>query len=110
MVKKSVCYGLSFVFVLLLSSVSWAGQIEFNFVSPSFGGSPLNGQYLLAYANAQNSFKDNSSPRLPDVSKLSGDLLRLSRRGGIGASLGGGGSLSGLININAGDGAIQITK
>ncbi|MBI3358017.1 MAG: hypothetical protein HY037_00260 [Nitrospirae bacterium] len=109
MARKTVRYGLSFVFVLLLSSVSWAGQLEFSFVSPSFGGSPLNGQYLLAYAGAQNEFKDNSSPRLPDVSKLSGDLLRLSRRGGVGG-LGGGGDLSGLININAGDGAIQITR
>jgi len=31
-------------------------------VNPSFGGSPLNGSFLLNRADAQNHFKDPSSP------------------------------------------------
>ncbi|KAA0261066.1 MAG: curli production assembly/transport protein CsgF [Hafnia sp.] len=43
---------------LLISPVSWGGNMVFQFVNPNFGGNPNNGSFLLNEANAQNSYKD----------------------------------------------------
>lgn len=43
---------------ILISPVSWGGNMVFQFVNPNFGGNPNNGAFLLNEANAQNSYKD----------------------------------------------------
>ena len=43
---------------LLISPVSWGGNMVFQFVNPNFVGKPNNGSFLLNEANAQNSYKD----------------------------------------------------
>lgn len=48
-----------FVFVLALASApSFATEIVYRPINPSFGGDPLNGTYLLNSANSQNNFSD----------------------------------------------------
>jgi curli production assembly/transport component CsgF len=39
-----------------------AGELTHTFVNPDFGGSPLNGSYLLANATAQNDHKAHVKP------------------------------------------------
>ena len=53
------------VVVLLLGVVQGAGATELVYtpVNPSFGGSPLNGGFLLNAAQAQNKFKEESASR-----------------------------------------------
>lgn len=43
---------------IVISPVSWGGNMVFQFVNPNFGGNPNNGAFLLNEANAQNSYKD----------------------------------------------------
>ncbi|MBA1277276.1 MULTISPECIES: curli assembly protein CsgF [Pseudomonadaceae] len=54
---------------LLLSSAVTATELVYTPVNPSFGGSPLNGAWLLGNAQAQNDTKD---PDAIDRSSLSG--------------------------------------
>ncbi|BBM02197.1 curli assembly protein CsgF [Microbulbifer sp. GL-2] len=53
----------------LLSLISWRGasstELIYTPVNPSFGGNPLNGNYLLNNASAQNSKKDPDSGESP---------------------------------------------
>ena len=44
--------------LLLIPSLSWAGNMTFQFRNPNFGGNPNNGSFLLNSAQAQNSYKD----------------------------------------------------
>jgi len=46
--------------LLLIPSLSWAGNMTFQFRNPNFGGNPNNGAFLLNSAQAQNSYKDPS--------------------------------------------------
>jgi curli production assembly/transport component CsgF len=52
---------------LLVSNPSWGGELTHGFVNPDFGGSPLNGAYLLSNASAQN----DHTPKTP-TSALAG--------------------------------------
>jgi curli production assembly/transport component CsgF len=54
---------------LLLSSGATATELVYTPVNPSFGGSPLNGAWLLGSAQAQNDKKD---PDAIDRSSLTG--------------------------------------
>lgn len=54
---------------LLLSSTVTATELVYTPVNPSFGGSPLNGAWLLGNAQAQNDTKD---PDAIDRSSLGG--------------------------------------
>jgi len=49
---------VSLLSLLLVSPLSWGGNMVFQFVNPNFGGNPNNGAFLLNEANAQNSYKD----------------------------------------------------
>ena len=49
----------------LITPISWAGNMTFQFRNPNFGGNPNNGAFLLNEAQAQNSYKD---PSLKDFS------------------------------------------
>ena len=49
------------VLLMLISSLSWAGNMTFQFRNPNFGGNPNNGSFLLNSAQAQNSYKDPDS-------------------------------------------------
>lgn len=44
---------------LLCSRSGSATEIRYMFVNPSFGGSPLNGSFLLGSATAQNSYEED---------------------------------------------------
>ncbi|MCA1923862.1 curli production assembly/transport protein CsgF [Buttiauxella noackiae] len=46
--------------LLLISPLSWGGNMTFQFTNPNFGGNPNNGAFLLNSAQAQNSYKDPS--------------------------------------------------
>lgn len=46
------------VLLMLISPLSWAGTMTFQFRNPNFGGNPNNGAFLLNSAQAQNSYKD----------------------------------------------------
>ncbi|BBU84820.1 hypothetical protein EIMP300_62200 [Escherichia coli] len=48
------------VLLMLISPLSWAGSMTFQFRNPNFGGNPNNGAFLLNSAQAQNSYKDPS--------------------------------------------------
>jgi curli production assembly/transport component CsgF len=51
------------VWLLLAAAASArASELVYTPVNPSFGGSPLNGSWLLGSAAAQNTFKDNRRP------------------------------------------------
>lgn len=55
-----VCLALS---VLLMSAqVGQATELVWTPINPSFGGSALNGSWLLSQANAQNKFLDRVAP------------------------------------------------
>ncbi|MCT9843196.1 curli production assembly/transport protein CsgF [Leclercia sp. 29361] len=47
--------------LLLIPSLSWAGNMTFQFRNPNFGGNPNNGSFLLNSAQAQNSYRDPSA-------------------------------------------------
>ena len=47
--------------LLLISPLSWGGNMSFQFINPNFGGNPNNGSFLLNEAQAQNSYKDPST-------------------------------------------------
>lgn len=49
------------VALMLIPSLSWAGNMTFQFRNPNFGGNPNNGSFLLNSAQAQNSYRDPSS-------------------------------------------------
>jgi|SRR5579884_22838 len=67
-----------------LAPTARANQLTYQFISPSFGGNPLNGAFLLNSAQAQgNGVNSGSSPN------LSGLSTALS---GLGSSLGTSGS------------------
>lgn len=53
------------VSIMLITPISWAGNMTFQFRNPNFGGNPNNGAFLLNEAQAQNSYKD---PSLKDFS------------------------------------------
>jgi curli production assembly/transport component CsgF len=46
--------------LMLITPLSWAGNMTFQFRNPNFGGNPNNGAFLLNEAQAQNSYKDPS--------------------------------------------------
>jgi curli production assembly/transport component CsgF len=48
------------VSIMLITPISWAGNMTFQFRNPNFGGNPNNGAFLLNEAQAQNSYKDPS--------------------------------------------------
>ncbi len=48
------------VLLMLISPLSWAGTMTFQFRNPNFGGNPNNGAFLLNSAQAQNSYKYSS--------------------------------------------------
>lgn len=49
------------VFFLLNSNATVATELVYTPINPSFGGSPLNGQWLLNSADAQNKFKEETT-------------------------------------------------
>lgn len=78
---KLVCAFTLFCSVIVLPVAAPASELVYTPVNPSFGGSPLNGQWLLGYAGAQNKFKGNGYPgarrqEKPFGIKLAEDLTR----------------------------------
>jgi curli production assembly/transport component CsgF len=68
---------------LLLGAVpAQASELIYTPVNPSFGGSPLNGSWLLGYAGSQNTFKSSSRPgsAKQPATPLQKNIERFSRR------------------------------
>lgn len=57
--------------LLLISPLSWGGNMTFHFNNPNFGGNPNNGSFLLNEANAQNSYRDPSQTQFDDLQTTS---------------------------------------
>jgi curli production assembly/transport component CsgF len=58
----SRCAWAAVAVLLLFANGAQAGQLVYEPVNPSFGGSPFNGSYLLGTANANN-FEFLTNPR-----------------------------------------------
>ncbi len=58
------------VSIMLITPISWAGNMTFQFRNPNFGGNPNNGAFLLNEAQAQNSYKDPSLRILALIPRL----------------------------------------
>jgi curli production assembly/transport component CsgF len=56
--RKNASVLLSTVASTLFAATLSASELVYTPVNPNFGGSPLNGSWLLNQANAQNSFED----------------------------------------------------
>lgn len=54
---------LSYLLLLVLSKAVNASELTYKPVNPNFGGNPLNGNYLLGNAQAQNDKKDPDARR-----------------------------------------------
>lgn len=50
------------VSLFLIFGQAFADELVYTPVNPSFGGSPLNGNWMLSQAISQNSFTENNSP------------------------------------------------
>jgi curli production assembly/transport component CsgF len=48
---------LPVLFSLIFVSCTWASELIYTPINPSFGGSPLNGNFLLGKAQSQNKHK-----------------------------------------------------
>lgn len=59
---------LIIIFLIGVSQFVCASELVYRPVNPSFGGSPLNGNFLLSSAQAQNDIKD---PDLDDEAEKS---------------------------------------
>lgn len=68
-------YGVLCAVLILCAAPSIASELKFQFINPSFGGSPLNGSYLLGSASAQNDFTEDK-----DVDLLADFEEQLTRR------------------------------
>lgn len=60
---------LFFIAAFFISFLGMSQQLVYKPINPAFGGDTFNHQWLLAAANAQNSFKD------PEATKLKGSQL-----------------------------------
>ncbi len=57
--KKQLLISLLIAFGALLCTSAFATELVYTPVNPSFGGSPLNGSWMLGQAQAQNRFTDS---------------------------------------------------
>lgn len=55
---------LFFIITFFISFLGFSQQLVYKPINPAFGGETFNHQWLLAAANAQNSFKDPEAERL----------------------------------------------
>ena len=67
--KKEICWLFTLAVLALNSSIAMATELVYTPVNPSFGGSPLNGAWLLGNAQSQNDTRD---PDAIDRSSLTG--------------------------------------
>ena len=56
MIKNSMKVAIALLFVFILSGYSFSQQLVYEPINPSFGGSPLNGNWMLSQAQVQNGF------------------------------------------------------
>ena len=90
-----------FIFFMLNEQVV-ASELVYRPVNPSFGGNPINGNYLLGNAQAQNTIKGGDSRRSPQKSRLDrfNDSLQFRLLNQLLADIGQDGSNSGLLNTD----------
>lgn len=60
LIKASIAF-LIFSFCLMVNAES--SDLMFQFTNPSFGGNPLNGNFLLQQAQMQNKFKEKTTEK-----------------------------------------------
>lgn len=95
MTKASIPVLLCFVTSLALCTAASASEMVYHPVSPSFGGNPFNGSYLLQQAQAQGA-GTQSGQQAPDLSGLTNSLNNL----GSGSSGSGSSGPGSVIVIN----------
>lgn len=75
--KRLVMYvvcGIVCVLFLMPTTEARATELVFNFRNPSFGGSPFNGPWMLAQAQAQNKHVEKKKPFTMPERDLIGDF------------------------------------
>lgn len=75
-----VVFLVVFSFIIVVETVS-ANQMVFRFISPFFGGSPLNANYLSFLTGSQNRIKEPYNSKLYEKSPLESfkeDIIRQS--------------------------------
>lgn len=53
----------SLIFFIQLTVMANSSELTFQFTNPSFGGNPLNGNFLLQQAQMQNKFKEKTAEK-----------------------------------------------
>ena len=56
MIKNTLKVVMLLLFLLILAGNLFSQQLVYEPINPSFGGSPLNGNWMLSQAQAQNGF------------------------------------------------------
>jgi len=82
MKKLLVCLICGAICALLLgnANMATASELVYTPINPSFGGSPLNGQWLLNLAQAQSKFRQERDPLEDFEERLTRSILaRLAR-------------------------------
>lgn len=51
------------IFFVCITGVANSSELIFQFTNPSFGGNPLNGNFLLQQAQMQNKFKEKTGEK-----------------------------------------------
>ena len=63
--------------VALMASPTFAAQLTYHPTNPTFGGNPLNGNYLLSTAQTQGQGVKSGQQQTPDLSGLDSALSNL---------------------------------
>jgi curli production assembly/transport component CsgF len=93
------------------SAPAFASELVYHPVSPTFGGNPLNGSFLLSTAQAQGE-GTKSGQQGPDLSGLENALNSGTATiiGGNGSSSGGNNSGSGTNSTNSTNAAVRAAR
>jgi len=68
--SKKLIFVCLFLAGLFFINPAMADQLAFKFISPSFGGDPNNGVFLLNEAQMQNGFKSPATPQLSPLDQF----------------------------------------
>ncbi len=77
--KNMAAYGAAGISMLLMGSAA-ARDLVYQPVSPSFGGSPLNGSYVLGLATANNHFRTSPESRAQQNQQTSTNSQQFERQ------------------------------
>lgn len=70
------CFAMNLT-VALMASPTFGAQLTYHPTNPTFGGNPLNGNYLLSTAQTQGQGVKSGQQQTPDLSGLDSALSNL---------------------------------